>query len=83
MLSLPQALDALLKEVCNALLETDVNVKLVAQLRSKVKVKVKASLEGSGEKVKETNRKNVVQKVRAASSSHLARRAQVWTLGRL
>lgn len=57
-----KALDALLKEVCNALLETDVNVKLVAQLRSKVKVKVKASLEGSGEKVKETNRKNVVQK---------------------
>ncbi|ETW85879.1 signal recognition particle, subunit Srp54 [Heterobasidion irregulare TC 32-1] len=57
-----KALDALLKEVCNALLETDVNVKLVAQLRSKVKVKVKASLESSGEKVKETNRKNVVQK---------------------
>ncbi|THH20681.1 hypothetical protein EW146_g733 [Bondarzewia mesenterica] len=57
-----KVLDALLKEVCNALLESDVNVKLVAQLRSKVKTKVKASLESSGDKVKETNRKNVVQK---------------------
>lgn len=56
-------LDALLKEVCAALLESDVNVKLVSQLRQKVKAKVKASLESSGDKVKEVNRKNVVQKV--------------------
>lgn len=35
----------MLKEVCAALLETDVNVKLVATLRQKVKAKVKASLE--------------------------------------
>lgn len=63
----PQVLDALLKEVCAALLESDVNVKLVSQLRQKVKAKVKASLENSGDKVKETNRKNVVQKVCVAN----------------
>ena len=58
-----QVLDALLKEVCAALLESDVNVKLVASLRQKVKAKVKASLEGGADKGKETNRKTVVQKV--------------------
>lgn len=56
-------LDALLKEVCAALLESDVNVKLVASLRQKVKAKVKASLEGGADKGKDTNRKTVVQKV--------------------
>ena len=58
-----QVLDALLKEVCAALLESDVNVKLVSQLRQKVRIKVKAAFESSGEKSKEANRKNVVQKV--------------------
>ena len=58
-----QVLDALLKEVCSALLESDVNVKLVASLRSKVKSKVKASLEGGADKGKDANRKNIVQKV--------------------
>ena len=58
-----QVLDALLKEVCAALLETDVNVKLVAQLRQKVKTKVKAALEGGADKGKEQNRRYVVQKV--------------------
>lgn len=53
----------MLKEVCAALLETDVNVKLVAQLRQKVKAKVKASLEGGADKGKEQNRRHVVQKV--------------------
>ncbi|CCM04615.1 uncharacterized protein FIBRA_06799 [Fibroporia radiculosa] len=57
-----KVLDALLKEVCAALLESDVNVKLVASLRAKVKAKVKASLEGGADKGKETNRKNIVQK---------------------
>lgn len=33
-------IDALLKELTAALLESDVNVKLVASLRSKVKAKV-------------------------------------------
>lgn len=58
-----QVLDALLKEVCAALLETDVNVKLVATLRQKVKAKVKASFEAGADKGKEINRKNIVQKV--------------------
>ncbi|KAI9466317.1 signal recognition particle protein [Lactarius psammicola] len=57
-----KVLDALLKEVCAALLESDVNVKLVSQLRQKVRVKVKAAFESSGEKSREANRKNVVQK---------------------
>lgn len=63
-----KVLDAILKEVCAALLESDVNVKLVSTLRQKVKAKVKASLEGGADKGKETNRKNVVQKVRDKSS---------------
>ena len=58
-----QVLDALLKEVCAALLESDVNVKLVATLRQKVKTKVKAALEGGADKGKEQNRRHVVQKV--------------------
>lgn len=58
-----QVLDALLKEVCAALLESDVNVKLVASLRQKVKAKVKASIEGGGDKGKDANRRNIVQKV--------------------
>lgn len=35
-----QVIDALLKELCSALLEADVNVKLVSSLRAKVKAKV-------------------------------------------
>jgi signal recognition particle subunit SRP54 len=59
-----QVIDALLKELCAALLESDVNVKLVSQLRAKVKAKVKKSLE-EAEKAggRELNKKNVVQKV--------------------
>ena len=63
-----QVLDALLKEVCAALLESDVNVKLVSQLRQKVKVKVKAAFESAGDKTKDANRKNVIQKVCSMSS---------------
>ncbi|KAL1406334.1 Signal recognition particle [Vanrija albida] len=57
------AIDALLKELCSALLESDVNVKLVSQLRARVKAKVKKSLEDA-EKAggREANKKNVVQK---------------------
>ena len=57
-------MDALLKELCSALLESDVNVKLVSQLRAKVKAKVKKNLE-EAEKAggREANKKNVVQKV--------------------
>ena len=59
-----QVLDSLLKEVCAALLESDVNVKLVSQLRQKVKAKAKAQFESSTDRGKEANRKHVVQKVR-------------------
>ena len=59
-----QVLDATLKEVTSALLESDVNVKLVASLRQKVKAKVKAVLEGGGDKGKDVNKKNMLQKVR-------------------
>nr|ODN89084.1 signal recognition particle protein SRP54 [Cryptococcus depauperatus CBS 7841] len=56
-------IDAALKELCSALLEADVNVKLVASLRSKVKAKVKKHLE-EAEKTggSEANKKNAVQK---------------------
>ncbi|KAL5532719.1 SRP54 [Sanghuangporus sanghuang] len=57
-----KVLDALLKEVCAALLESDVNVKLVSQLRQKVKTKVKAQFEAGADRGKETNRRSVVQK---------------------
>jgi signal recognition particle subunit SRP54 len=58
-------LDETLKEVCKALLESDINVKLVQSLRNKVKAKVKASLEASEkDKAKsEAQRKSIVQKV--------------------
>ena len=78
-----RVIDSLLKELCAALLEADVNVKLVSQLRTKIKTKVgelilsecpltrqvKKNLE-EAEKAggKEANKKNVVQKV----SYHLA-----------
>ena len=60
--NLIQVVDALLKEVCAALLESDVNVKLVQSLRQKCKVKAHQQFE-SGDKLKETNRRNVVQRV--------------------
>lgn len=62
-LNLSKALDALLKDVCAALLESDVNVKLVSSLRSKVRAKVKPIIEGGADKGKESNRRNLIQKV--------------------
>jgi signal recognition particle subunit SRP54 len=59
-----KVLDATLKEITAALLETDVNVKLVASLRQKVKSKVKDALESNAsEKSKELNKKTLIQKV--------------------
>ncbi|KZT53982.1 signal recognition particle protein [Calocera cornea HHB12733] len=56
-------LDSTLKEICTALLESDVNVKLVASLRTRVKAQVKAALEadktGGG---RDAQKRNVVQK---------------------
>ncbi|KAG8967944.1 Signal recognition particle [Tulasnella sp. 419] len=57
-----KALDALLKEVASALLESDVNVKLVATLRQKVKAKVKAQIEAGADKGKDINRKSIIQR---------------------
>ena len=65
-----KVLDAILKEITQALLESDVNVKLVASLRQKVKAKVKANLEAS-DKSKETNKKNLIQKVINPSYHHI------------
>lgn len=62
MLTAIQVLDATLKEITSALLESDVNVKLVASLRQKVKAKVKAAFD-SADKTKDANRRNVIQKV--------------------
>ena len=58
-----QVLDATLKEITAALLESDVNVKLVASLRTKVKAKVKLALEGNADKSKDSNKKNMMQKL--------------------
>ena len=52
----------MLKEITTALLESDVNVKLVASLRKSVKAKVKPALE-STDKNKEAQRRNIVHKV--------------------
>lgn len=58
-----KVLDATLKEITAALLESDVNVKLVASLRQKVKTKVKAALDTNAAEKKEINRKHLIQKV--------------------
>ncbi|KAF8580865.1 signal recognition particle protein [Ramaria rubella] len=58
-----KVLDAMLKEICAALLESDVNVKLVSSLRQKVKAKAKAALETGADKGKDVNRRNIIQKV--------------------
>lgn len=58
------AVDTLLKSVCAALLESDVNVKLVQGLRNKVRGTVKEQL-NEGEKaarMSDVQRKNIVQK---------------------
>lgn len=60
------AVDALLKNVCAALLESDVNVRLVQGLRTSVRGTVKEQL-NDGDKASrmtEGQRRNIVQKVR-------------------
>ena len=61
-----KAVDSLLKTVCAALLESDVNVRLVSSLRDKVRGQVKEQLnskEKNAENMNEVQRKNAVQKV--------------------
>ncbi|KAF8328848.1 signal recognition particle protein [Cantharellus anzutake] len=57
-----QVLDTLLKEICLALLDSDVNVKLVANLRNAVKAKVKQAIEGGADRGRDSNRRTIAQK---------------------
>lgn len=62
------AIDGLLKNVCSALLESDVNVRLVQGLRNNVRSTVKEQL-NEGDKaarMTEGQRRNVVQKVNSS-----------------
>ena len=58
-------IDALLKNVSNALLASDVNVRLVQKLRQDVKDEVRSLLndKDKGEKMSDVQRKNQVQRV--------------------
>lgn len=51
------ALDAILKDICSALLESDVNVKLVSNLRNKVKQRVVPTLSNEG-----SNKRQIIQR---------------------
>ena len=55
-------LDALLKEICSALLESDVNVKLVQSLRNKVKARVLPQLQASANVTSDTGGITAAQK---------------------
>lgn len=64
----PQSLDAALKTICTALLESDVNVKLVKTLRDRVKVKVLPQLveiqkKSSGDALAGNKGKQLIQRV--------------------
>lgn len=52
-----QALDSMLKEICAALLESDVNVRLVGKLRNSIKAKVNLKDQPAG-----VNKKRLIQK---------------------
>lgn len=58
-----ELIDELLKDICAALLESDVNVKLVQQLRKNVKKEV------SAQATAESNKRRLVQKVSLSHSS--------------
>lgn len=55
-------LDSLLKEVCSALLEADVNVRLVAGLRTRVKARVLPQLQASANVTSSTGGITAAQK---------------------
>jgi signal recognition particle GTPase len=57
-----QVLDGMLKEICGALLASDVNVQLVQRLRTNIKAAVNVQDVGAG-----INKKRLVQKVRSLS----------------
>lgn len=58
-------IDQLLKNVCNALLASDVNVKLVASLRQSIKSEVNALLNDKekGQQLNDVQRRNQVQRI--------------------
>lgn len=58
LLTASQAFDAMIKEICNALMESDVNVKLVAGLRASIRKSVNFKDIGPG-----VNKKRLIQKV--------------------
>lgn len=58
----------MIKEICSALIEADVNVKLVAGLRTSIKRTVNFKELGAG-----VNKKRIIQKVRISYSSLLCR----------
>jgi signal recognition particle subunit SRP54 len=55
-------LDACIKEICTALLQADVNVRLVANLRANVKKRVNMEEMAGG-----LNKRKIIEKVRARS----------------
>lgn len=59
-----KVIDDLLKEICNALVTADVNMKLVFDLRSNLKKTLALEEMGAG-----LNRRNVIRSVRGSSSS--------------
>jgi len=59
-----QAFEGMVKEICNALIEADVNIKLVASLRNSIKRSVNFSHQPPG-----VNKKRLIQKVRALPST--------------
>jgi signal recognition particle subunit SRP54 len=56
--------EAMVKEICNALMEADVNIKLVATLRKAIKSSVNFKELAPG-----VNKKKVIQKASSASST--------------
>jgi signal recognition particle subunit SRP54 len=66
------ALDACLKEIATALLQSDVNVKIVAKLRNNVKKRVNMEQMADG-----LNRQRVIEKVRFLTAPPAAVRPHV------
>ncbi|PKI85497.1 Srp54p [Malassezia vespertilionis] len=56
-------IDLLLKSVCNALLASDVSVKLVQSLRQSAKSEVQSVLDSKGEHMNDAQRRNQVQRI--------------------
>ena len=59
-----KAFDGMIKEICNALVEADVNIKLVAGLRNSIKKSVNFKELAPG-----VNKKRIIQKVTSPSST--------------